>query len=112
MKIFKTVREGINWLEENLNLSFPYEEVNLIFVPELKTLGQSSCLNILLDDDFISKKLNEIDETFFHYLIIHQLAHSFFGNSTTPTWFDDIWLSTSISCFLAYLCLKLLSERV
>lgn len=110
--IFKTAKETLKWFRENLTSFQPFEKFDLVFVPNFKQIAMENVGCITFDDKFLEPVQTPVETAYFHSLIAHEFAHTWFGNHVTPEWWDDLWLNESFSTFLSYLCLKQISENV
>ena len=43
--------------------------------------------------------------TYFAIIILHELAHMWFGDMVTMKWWDDLWLNESFATFISHFCL-------
>lgn len=108
--IFKTAKLALGWFKEHFSVA-PENKYDFVFVPGLKMIAMENYGCITFDDKFLDPTQTSIKNSYFHYLIVHELVHTWFGNSVTPEWWDDLWLNEAFATFLSYLCLKQLADR-
>ena len=62
---------------------------------------------VSFDDSFLvpSEEINELRKFKLAYLILHELAHMWFGNLVTMKWWSDLWLKESFADYMAVTCL-------
>lgn len=46
------------------------------------------------------------------HLILHELAHMWFGNLVTMKWWNDLWLKESFADFMCFLCLSHVNPKI
>jgi hypothetical protein len=85
-------------LESYLKIPYPYEKLDLVGSPILGGAMENAASIIfddtllLLDPDAPLSQLREFAE-----VTAHEMAHQWFGDLVTPTWWTDIWLNESFA---------------
>src|SRR5690606_35703157 len=88
-------------IEEYFAIPYPYEKLDFIATPILGGAMENAGLVVfddsilLLDDSAPFEQLRTFAE-----IVAHELAHQWFGNLVTPTWWTDVWLSESFAEWL------------
>ena len=50
-------------------------------------------------------KLKHMNQADTEHILLHELAHMWFGNLVTMRWWDDLWLNETFATYLSYRCL-------
>jgi alanyl aminopeptidase len=90
--------------EEYFGIDMPYKKLDFVAVPNfragaMENIGLVTYREsiLLLDPDGATTR----DEYRCQSIIAHELAHMWFGNYVTPTWWDDLWLNESFATWMA-----------
>lgn len=62
---------------------------------------------LLFEDGMSSKKSMQSIAT----VVAHELAHQWFGNLVTPSWWTDLWLNEGFATYVEYIGTDAVSSR-
>ena len=97
-RLFAVTKAGFEVFEEHFGFPYPFADYAQIFVPEFNAgaMENAGCVTIRDEYLFRSRTTNAAyegrDNT-----ILHELAHMWFGDLVTMTWWDDLWLNESFA---------------
>jgi aminopeptidase N len=102
--MFTTTRQGLDFYTALFQTPYPFAAYDQVFVPEFSSgaMEQPGCVTFTERLLFRSK----VTETMYELradVILHEMAHMWFGDLVTMRWFDDLWLNESFADFCAAL---------
>ncbi|WP_281964701.1 aminopeptidase N [Serinicoccus marinus] len=96
--ILDVTKKGFAFFEEEFDCAYPFSKYDQIFTPEynMGAMENAGCVTIVENYVFRSKVTEAIVERR-ALTILHELAHMWFGDLVTMTWWDDLWLNESFA---------------
>jgi aminopeptidase N len=103
-EIFAVVRQGLVFYEKNFGRCFPFAKCDFVFVPEFNSGAMENAGAITFTEDFIFRsRVTDAAREERAEILLHELAHMWFGDLVTMRWWDDLWLSESFATFASVL---------
>lgn len=106
-EIFQTTKEGFAYFEQIFGLAYPFEKYDQAAVVDFNAGAMENSGIVTFREDllvFRSRVTEQRRESRAH-VILHEMAHMWFGNMVTMYWWDDLWLNESFAEWTSYLAL-------
>ena len=104
--IFEFNSEAIRRYEELFGFDYPFSKNDSIFCPEFSHGAMEDPGSVLFSEFFAFQKVPTTYQiTDRATVIVHELAHMWFGDLVTMKWWDDVWLNESFADFVNYIIL-------
>ncbi|TWP37668.1 aminopeptidase N [Leekyejoonella antrihumi] len=103
--IFDCTKRGFAYFEEQFDQPYPFSKYDQIFTPEYNMGAMENAGAVTITETYIFRaKVSEALIERRALTILHELAHMWFGNLVTMTWWDDLWLNESFAEWAANIC--------
>ncbi|WP_152364335.1 aminopeptidase N [Microlunatus speluncae] len=96
--IFEVTRGGFDVFEAAFGYPYPFGKYDQAFVPEYNMGAMENVGCIVLRDDLVFRsRVTKSAHDNRDNIVLHELAHMWFGDLVTMRWWDDLWLKESFA---------------
>lgn len=103
--IFEYNKRGIEYYEEAFGMDYMFTKIDTIICPEYTIGAMEYPGAVTYSERLCPRGPNSIEDISLRgKVIMHELAHMWFGDAVSIQWWNDTWLKESFADFACYIC--------
>ena len=93
----------LDYYHHLFGIRYPFGDYHMVFCPEFNAGAMENPGCVTIRDTYLYRGAATRDEVLTRTnTIAHEMAHMWFGDLVTMTWWDDLWLNESFAEYLAH----------
>jgi len=97
-ELLLVTRQGLDYFTGRFGMDFPFAKYDQVFVPEFSAGAMENAGCVVVSEQLLFRsKVTDTMHELRADVILHEMAHMWFGDLVTMRWWDDLWLNESFA---------------
>ncbi len=112
-EVQQVAASGIQYLSNFFAQQFPFPKYDMVLIPGFPYGGMEHAGATFLREESVLFRTAPTHSDILNrdLIVLHELAHQWFGDLVTMRWFDDLWLKEGFAEYMAYQTLAALKPQ-
>ncbi len=101
-ELLAITRQGLDYFTGLFGAAYPFAKFGQVFVPDNAGAMENAGCVIISESLLFRSKVTDAMRELRAYVILHEMAHQWFGDLVTMRWWEDLWLNESFATLLGF----------